>query len=75
MTMNSITKISMALLLSSGLVVAESKKYQKFDMQQGTVEYKITGSTSMMGVKSQTLGKKRVVFSEYGTKELRDRSF
>lgn len=72
--MHNLTKISIALLLSSGLVMADSKMYQKFDEERGAIEYNITASTEMMGVKSKTLAKKQVLFSEYGTKMLSDES-
>jgi len=69
-----ITNISMALLMVSGISVASDKMYQKFGIKSGKITYKITGSMSMMGVNSKTLGKKRVIFSDYGIKELREES-
>ena len=53
-----ITNISMALLMVSGISVASDKMYQKFGIKSGKITYKITGSMSMMGVNSKTLGKK-----------------
>jgi len=72
--MRKITKISIALLMVSGISVASDKMYQKFGVKSGKITYKITGSMSMMGVSSKTLGKKRVIFSDFGVKELREES-
>lgn len=72
--MTRLVKISMAFLVVSGLSVASDKKYQKFGVESGKITYKITSSTNMMGMTSKTLEKKRVIFADFGIRELREES-
>jgi len=72
--MTKAVKISMVLLMVGGISVASDKMYQKFGIQSGKVTYKVTGSMNMMGTSSKTLAKKRVIFSDFGIKELREES-
>jgi hypothetical protein len=70
--MRKIVNISMIFLVVSGISIASDKMYQKFGIKSGNITYKITASMNMMGVTSKTVGKKRVIFSDYGIKELRE---
>ena len=68
--MRRVIKISTILVVASGLVQAEEMK--KYEVKSAKIEYEIKGSGDILGgmVKSKTLGKKRLVFDNYGLKEL-----
>ena len=72
--MTRLVKISIALLVVSGFGVASDKKYQKFGVKSGKITYKVTSSTNIMGMTSKTLEKKRVIFADFGIRELREES-
>jgi len=54
------------------MVVASSTMYQKYGEESGKIEYRLTSSMNMMGIKGSTTGSRDIVFSEYGVKELKD---
>lgn len=72
--MTKIVKISLAVLMSSSMLAANANQMKLYDVKSGKVEYKITGSSDMMGMKSKTIGKKRVIFADYGGKNLAEES-
>jgi len=43
---------------------------KKYGVRSGKIEYEIKGSGNIMGVETKTIGKKRVIFSNYGSHEL-----
>jgi len=66
---NNITKISLAVLMIGSMLVA-GEMMKKYDVKSGKVEYDIRGSGEFMGVSIKTIGKKRVIFDNYGVKDL-----
>ena len=71
--MTKITKIinvSMVLLMSSSMLSANDDQMKKYDIESGRIEYAIKGSSDMMGMKMKTIGKKRVLFTDYGIQDL-----
>jgi len=68
--MKKIAKISLVVLIGSSLSVATANEMKLYDVKSGKVEYEIKGSGNIMGSKMQTVGKKRVIFDEYGAKNL-----
>lgn len=65
-----IVQISLIVVLSSSLLFATSDMKKIYEIKSGKIDYKITGSGNIMGVKTKTVGKKRVLFTDYGTKIL-----
>jgi len=66
-----IVKISMMVLLGSSLAFSGASQMQKYEVKSGKVDYEIKGSGDIMGmVKIKTIGKKRVIFDEYGVQNL-----
>lgn len=70
--MNSVFRVSALVLACSSIVVASNKMYQKYGVESGKIEYRLTSSMNMMGIKGSTTGSRDMVFSEYGVKELKD---
>jgi len=62
--------VSMILVMSSGLLVADANQMQKYEVANGKVEYEIKGSGDIMGMKMKTIGKKRLIFTDYGVENL-----
>ncbi len=51
--------------------IATNKPFiKKYDIKNGIVEYKIKGNGNIMGMTTKTSGTKRVIFSDYGSREL-----
>lgn len=67
--MKNIVKTSMILMVAGSLLMG-TDMYKKYDISSAKIDYKITGSSDIMGMVTKTVGKKRVVFSNFGAKEL-----
>ncbi|WP_415408119.1 hypothetical protein ACLHDG_06135 [Sulfurovum sp. CS9] len=65
-----ILKVSLTVLMGSSMLVAGANGMKLYDIKSGKVEYEITGSGEIMGQKMKTIGKKRVIFDNYGAKNL-----
>jgi len=63
-------KLSMVVLLGIGLSVAQASQMKLYEIKSGKVTYEIKGSGEIMGQKMQTVGKKRVIFDDYGARNL-----
>ncbi len=68
--MKEIVKFSMVAVLGSTLLMAGGSQMQRYEVKSGKIDYKVTGSTDMMGMKIKTVGKKRVMFANYGTQNM-----
>lgn len=66
--MTKLVKVSLVVLMGSIMVHANQMKM--YDVKSGKITYEIKGSGNIMGQKVQTVGKKRVIFNDYGTKNL-----
>jgi len=67
--MKKIIKVSLVVLLGSSMLIANQIKL--YEVKSGKVTYDIKGSGEIMaGSKTQTIGKKRVIFDDYGAKNL-----
>jgi hypothetical protein len=71
--MKTVVKISLIALLACSVSYANSKM-KKYDIKSAKIEYSINSSGSILGMKTQEVGKKRVIFDDYGIKELREES-
>ena len=61
----------MIVLLGSSLGFAGANQMQKYEVKSGKIAYDIKGSGDIMGmVKMKTVGKKRVIFDDYGVQNL-----
>jgi len=68
-----IIKISMVTILVMG--VAASKEIERYGVKSAKIEYEIKGSGNIMGmVKTKMVGKKRLIFDNYGAKALEEES-
>lgn len=68
--MTKITKVSLAVVMSSSILSASADQIKLYDVKNGKIEYEIKGSGEIMGQKMQTVGKKRVIFDQFGAKNL-----
>ena len=70
--MKNIIKMSIVVVVISGL--AQAQEMKKYEVKSAKIEYEIKGSGNMMGgmVKIKSVGKKRLVFDNYGLKELNE---
>lgn len=73
--MTQLIKISMVAVMGSSMLLASADMMKKYDVKSGKIEYEIKGSGDIMGmVKIKTIGKKRVIFDNYGVKDLTEES-
>lgn len=68
--MKTTIKLSLITVMISGLLYAEETK--RYEIKSAKIEYELKSSGDMMGgmVKIETLGKKRLLFDNYGMREL-----
>ncbi len=65
----------MVLVMGSSVLFAGADMMKKYDVKNAKIEYKIKGSGNIMGmVQIKTIGKKRVIFDNYGVKNLTEES-
>ncbi len=73
--MTTIIKVSMAVVMGSSILSAGADMMKKYDVKSGKIEYQIKGSGNIMGmVQIKTIGKKRIIFDNYGVKDLTEES-
>jgi hypothetical protein len=66
-----IVKVSLTIVLGCSVLFAGSDTMKKYAVKNGKVEYSIKESGNIMGmVKIKGVGKKRLVFDNYGAKDL-----
>ena len=65
-----IVKISMAVVLGGAVLFAGTETLKRYDVESGKIDYKMTSSTGNSMFKIKKVGKKRVIFTNYGTREL-----
>ena len=68
--MKKTVKTALVLMLGSTVLFAGSEQFKMYGVESGKIDYKITGSGNMLGMKTKTVGKKRVIFKAYGAKSL-----
>jgi len=66
--MTKIAKVSLVVLMGSSMLLGNQMKL--YDVKSGKIDYEIKGSGEIMGQKMQTVGKKRVIFDNYGGQNL-----
>jgi len=64
------TTMIWAVLLCSGMVMAGTEQMKLYEVKSGKIDYSIKGSGDIMGQKIRTVGKKRVIFDDYGARNL-----
>jgi hypothetical protein len=73
--MISAVKISIITILGGSILFANTDMIKKYDIKSGKIEYSIKESGDIMGmVKIRAIGKKRVIFDNYGAKDLSEES-
>jgi len=65
-----IKKTVWTVVMGSTLLTAGTGEMKLYDVESGKVEYGIKGSGNMMGMTMKTVGKKRLIFAEYGARTL-----
>ena len=65
-----IIKVGIVVVIGSSLALSGADQVKLYDVKSGKIEYSIKGSGNIMGQKMQTVGKKRVIFDDYGAKNL-----
>ena len=68
--MKKIVKLGVAVVICSTVLSAGENQMKLYDVKSGKIDYEIKGSGEIMGQKMQTVGKKRVIFDDYGAKNL-----
>ncbi len=69
---NTIKTTAIALL---GLTTIQASQMQKYEVKSGKIEYELKASGDIMGmVTVKSIGKKRVIFDDYGVKNLEEKS-
>lgn len=62
--------VSIILVMSNTLLAADTNPLKKYEVENGKVEYEIKGSGDIMGMKMKTIGKRRLIFTDYGVENL-----
>ena len=66
-----IAKVGLVVLMGSSMLIAAADQAKMYDVKSGKITYETKGSGNIMGmVQTKTIGKKRVIFDEYGVKSL-----
>ena len=61
----------LSLSISATALMAEDNQAKKYPIETGKISYEIKGSGDVMGmVKTETIGKKRIIFNNFGMNEL-----
>ena len=68
--MKKIMTVGLIMIAGSIVVVADADAMKLYDIKSGKIDYTIKGSGAIMGQKIQTVGKKRVIFDDYGARNL-----
>ena len=68
--MNLTTRVAVAVIMGSIILSAGGGQIRLYDIKSGELTYSIRGSGDIMGVKMEESGRKRVIFDNYGTKNL-----
>jgi hypothetical protein len=72
--MKRVVKTGLCVLVTCAVSVYGADQMQRYDVKSGKVDYKIKGSGNVMGMAQiKTVGKKRIVFDDYGAKSLEER--
>ena len=67
---NSVAAVTLALILSIGMV--EGAVFKKYEVKSGKVTYRIDGGMGGNGLSQRIRGKKRLIFDQYGFRELEE---
>ena len=69
-----IVKISLIAGLGLGLCTAQANQMKRYEVKSGKIEYSLSGGGNVMGVaKIKSVGKKRVIFDNYGVQNLEEK--
>jgi len=69
-----ILKISLVVTVGLGLNVVYANSMKKYDVKSGKIEYSLSGGGNVMGVAQiKSVGKKRVIFDNYGVENLEEK--
>ncbi len=67
-----IVKVSSIVVLGFGLSLVQTDPLQKYDVKSGKIDYNIQANGNIMGMSQiNTVGKKRIIFSDYVSKNLK----
>ena len=68
-----IIKVSSVIVLGLGMSLVQADPMQKYDVKSGKIDYSIQANGNIMGMSQvSTVGKKRIIFAEYGIKKLEE---
>jgi len=72
--MISAVKTGLYVLVTCAVSVYGTDQMQRYDVKSGKIDYEIKGSGNIMGMAQiKIVGKKRIVFDDYGAKSLEER--
>ncbi len=69
-----IVKVSVIVVLGLGLSMLHANTMKKYDVKSGKITYELKGNGNIMGMAQiKSTGKKRVIFDNYGVKNLEEK--
>lgn len=72
--MKIIVKIGLCVVIGSSALLSGADQMHRYDVKSGKVDYEIKGNGNVMGMAQiKTVGKKRIVFDDYGAKSLEEK--
>ena len=69
-----IVKVSVVVVVGLGLSMVHANSMKKYEVKSGKIEYTLSGGGNIMGMAQvKTVGKKRVIFDNYGVQNLEEK--
>ena len=68
-----IAKVSAVVVVGLGLSMVHANSMKKYEVKSGKIEYALSGGGNIMGIaQTKSVGKKRVIFDNYGVENLEE---
>ena len=68
-----IIKVSVVVLVGMGLSMVHANSMKKYNVKSGKIDYTLSGGGNIMGIaQTKSVGKKRVIFDNYGVENLEE---
>ena len=68
-----IVKVSVMVVVGLGLSMVHANSMKKYEVKSGKIEYTLSGGGDIMGIaQTKSVGKKRVIFDNYGVENLEE---
>jgi hypothetical protein len=68
-----IAKVSVVVVVGLGLSMVHANSMKKYEVKSGKIEYALSGGGNIMGIaQTKSVGKKRVIFDNYGVENIEE---